>query len=141
MVDDEPLVRDAMQQMLEYCGHEVESVDSGAAALVELARREFDVVITDFSMPGMHGDQLVARIREKWPMQRVIMASGFVDEYRVFGQPEAHVEALLLKPFSFQELQDALAQALAGVESVASGAPPPLIQRKSEDNLPPPPES
>jgi CheY-like chemotaxis protein len=142
IVDDEPMVREAMRQMLEHCGHEVEQVENGEAALAQLARREFDVVITDFSMPGMHGDQLVARIRERLPQQRIIMASGFVDEYRVFGQPGAHVDALLLKPFTFQELLDTLESVLAGAgpEGSAVLPQPPLVPRPAADDLPPPPK-
>jgi len=134
------MVRDAMQQMLEHCGHEVEQAENGEAALAQLARREFDVVITDFSMPGMHGDQLVARIRERLPLQHIIMASGFVDEYRVFGQPSAHVDALLLKPFTFRELQDTLERVLAVAEPDDSSIVPPLVQRTPEDDSLPPPK-
>jgi CheY-like chemotaxis protein len=139
VVDDEPMVREAMQRMLEHCGHEVEQAENGESALAQLARREFDVVITDFSMPGMHGDQLVARIRERLPMQHIIMASGFVDEYRVFGQPSSHVDALLLKPFTFQELQDAVERVMAVAEPDDSGILPPLVKRTPGDDFMPPP--
>ena len=135
VVDDEPLVRDALSQLLGHCGCQVETADGGEAALAVLARRDFDVVITDFSMPGLHGDQLVARIRERWPAQRVIMATGFVDEYKVFGQPASHVDALLLKPFTFQELQDAIERVLTLEAPEVSGALPP-----PEDDFRPPAE-
>lgn len=140
VVDDEAMVREAMKQLLEHCGHEVEQAEGGEAALAWLTQRDFDVVITDFSMPGMHGDQLVARIREQWPRQRVVMASGFVDEYKVFGQPLAHVDALLLKPFTFQELQDTVERVLAAEPPAESGALPPLVERTSANDFVPPPK-
>jgi CheY-like chemotaxis protein len=71
-------------------------------------------MITDFAMPGMHGDQLVARIREIRADQPIIMCTGFVDEYRVFGEASGRVDALLLKPFSFNELREAIEQVLNG---------------------------
>jgi len=112
VVDDEPLVRQSMQLLLEHDGHEVFAVDSGEAALEQLAQRQFDLVITDFSMPGMHGDQLVARIREGRPDQLIIMATAFAPEYQVFGQATGYVDALLHKPFSFRELREAIEQVL-----------------------------
>ena len=138
VVDDEPMVRGAISQLLAHCGHEVEQAGDGEAALAVLAQHSFDVVITDFSMPGMPGDQLVARIREHWPAQRVIMATGFVDEYKVFGQPAAHVDALLLKPFTFQELKDAIEQVMALEPPDESGALPPMVERPPEDDFRPP---
>jgi CheY-like chemotaxis protein len=138
VVDDEPMVREAMCQLLEHCGYEVEAAEGGQAALARLAQREFDLVITDFSMPGMPGDQLVIHIRERRPAQRVIMATGFVDEYKVFGQPAAHVDALLLKPFTFQELKDAIERVLAVEPPDKSDALPADLERPPEDDFRPP---
>ncbi|MDR3377200.1 MAG: response regulator [Verrucomicrobiae bacterium] len=112
MVDDEPIIRESLRQLLVHCGCEVETFDSGSAALARLAQRQFDVVITDFSMPGMSGDQLVARIRKLLPHQRIVMATAYVEEYKVFGQPDVAIDALLLKPFTFQALQDAIEMVL-----------------------------
>ena len=96
-------------------GHEVCAVDSGEAALEQIAQaagRKFDLVITDFSMPGMHGDELVTRIREVAPDQPIIMCTAFVEDYKVFGEASGQVDALLLKPFSFQELRESIEQVL-----------------------------
>jgi CheY-like chemotaxis protein len=112
VVDDEAIVRRSIKLLLEYDGHEVWPVDCGEAALAELAQRSFDLVITDFSMPGMHGDQLVARIRQLLPTQPIIMATAFVADYKIFGQASSHVDAFLFKPFSLKELREAVGQAL-----------------------------
>ena len=112
VVDDEPLVRQSFERMLKYAGHSVVAVDNGEAALALLAERKFDAVMTDFSMPGMQGDQLVARIRQMLPHQPIIMATAFAKQYKVFGQPGSNVDVLLLKPFSFQELKDAISHVL-----------------------------
>lgn len=112
VVDDEQLVRDSIKMLLKHAGHEVTAVESGEAALEQLAQKKFDIVITDFSMPAMPGDRLVAHIRQMLPFQRIIMATAFAEEYKVFGQPSGHVDALLLKPFSFQQLEDAIEKVL-----------------------------
>jgi len=138
VVDDEAMVRDAIKRLLEHGGCDVEAVDSGEAALNRLALREFDVVITDFSMPGMQGDQLVARIREMLPAQRITMATAFVEEYKIFGQRSASVDFLLLKPFSFKELYQAVEQVLEPGHQLDDGVVPPIPDRPpTQDFIPP----
>jgi CheY-like chemotaxis protein len=122
VVDDEPVIRHAMRQLLEHCGCEVEAVGDGNAALTSLAERRFDLVITDLSMPGMPGDQLVAKIRQAIPTQRILMATAFAEEYRMFSRHAGTVDGLLLKPFTFRELQDAI-EAILDL-STASGLEP-----------------
>jgi CheY-like chemotaxis protein len=113
VVDDEAIVRRSITLLLEHDGHKVWPVDCGDAALAELTQRSFDLVITDFSMPGMKGDQLVAHIRRLIPTQPIILATAFVADYEVFGQASGHVNAFLSKPFSLKELREAIERVLA----------------------------
>jgi two-component system, cell cycle response regulator CpdR len=125
VVDDEAIVRRCIKMLLEHDGHRVWPVDSGEAALEQLSQRSFDLVITDFSMPGMHGDQMVARIRQMIPTQPIIMATAFVDDYQIFGQASGRVDALLLKPFSLKQLREAIEQALSSEKlDRTTGLPP-----------------
>jgi len=104
VVDDEPTVRNAMKLLLEHGGGKVNIAEDGEAGLSQLAQQRFDVVITDYSMPGMRGDRFVARVRELLPAQPIIMATAFVEDYIAFADPSAKVDALLFKPFSLREL-------------------------------------
>ena len=113
VVDDEPSVRRAIKMVLEDTGHQIWEADGGEAALRLLAHYSFDLVITDFVMPGMNGDRLVARIRKLLPAQSIIMATAFPDEYGVFGPPAGNVDALLIKPFTITELHGAIQEVLA----------------------------
>jgi len=113
VVDDEQSVRRAVKMLLEHAGHKVWDADGGETALQELAQRKFDIVITDFSMPGMHGDQLIARIRQILPAQPIILVTGFPEEYDAFGRPAGKADVLLLKPFTLRELHEAIRRVLA----------------------------
>jgi CheY-like chemotaxis protein len=108
VVDDEAIVRQSIAMLLEHAGHEVAMAADGEAALTQLAQTRFDLVITDFFMPGMHGDELATRIRDRWPALPIIMITGFVEESTVFGREIRKVDALLLKPFKFSELVEAI---------------------------------
>ena len=140
VVDDEAIVRQSIKMRLEHDGDHVWAVDSGEAALAELAHRKFDLVITDFSMVGMQGDDLVTRIRQLIPNQPIIMATAFVEEYKVFGDVSARVDALLLKPFLFIELRDAIDQVLEEHNAQDESVMPLDIDAPPAKNVVPPPE-
>jgi len=109
VVDDEPDVRQAIKMMLEHDGHEVQTVDSGEAALALLEHNIFDLITTDYSMAGMKGDQLAAIIKQRWPGQPVIMATAFAADLYPSSKPSGGVDCMLNKPFSLVELREAIA--------------------------------
>jgi CheY-like chemotaxis protein len=112
VVDDESSVSKAIQMLLEHDGHQVQTADSGEAALALLEHGKFDLIITDYSMQPMNGGQLAARIKRRWPGQPVIMATASAYGLLVSDKLSADVDFLLHKPFSLQELRDAVAQVL-----------------------------
>jgi CheY-like chemotaxis protein len=124
VVDDEELVGESIKLLLGHEGHRVCHVDSGEAALAELAQRKFDVVITDFLMPGMQGDELVASIRQLAPAQPIIMITAFLKEFKVFGKASGQPDAVLLKPFSLTDLRDVIGRVLAEAPRHQSSKPP-----------------
>jgi len=141
VIDDESALRESMKLLLEYSGCEVETCANGPAALAKLKQRRFDVVITDFSMPGMPGDQLVAPIRKLVPNQRILMATGFAEEYKVFGKADAAVDGLLYKPFTIRELEVAIIDVLAPrtADEQTSIPPPPSTASPDGPRLDRPP--
>jgi len=106
-VDDDPSVRNILSLLIEFDGHQVQTVENGEAALVRLEQNEFDLVITDYLMPGMKGDQLAALIKQRRPDQPVIMASGSFANSND-GNSITGVDCLLNKPFSMTELREAI---------------------------------
>ncbi|GEM_PF-1534344 len=105
VVDDDELLRESVTDVLHWQGHQVTCVDGGAAALDLLAGPEaFDLVILDLNMPGMTGDEVLVRILELRPAQKILVSSGYVDAASralVEGRPTV---GLLHKPFSVREL-------------------------------------
>lgn len=79
LVDDNRdglLVRRAL---LEEAGYAIQLAASGEEALKLFAPAAFDVVVTDYRMPGMNGVELIARIRQVDPNARIVLLSGFVE--------------------------------------------------------------
>ncbi len=96
VVDDEKGVRDAMSQLLEYEGIDVQTVDSGPDALTTYADFHPHLVFLDVKMAGMDGLQTLAEIRDLDPRARVVMISGH-------GTIQTAVEATQLGAFDFLE--------------------------------------
>jgi CheY-like chemotaxis protein len=108
VVDDEAIIGESIIMLLSHEGHKVCHVGSGEAALAKLAECKFDLVITDFLMPGMQGDELVANIRQLAPAQRILMVTAFSKEFEEFGDSSGRPDGILLKPFSLTELNEAI---------------------------------
>jgi CheY-like chemotaxis protein len=113
VVDDEPTVCKAVQMMLKYYGHDVQIAADGKTALALFENRPFDLVITDYLMPEMRGDQLVTQIKRCRPGQRIIMITAFAADFLVEGKPTGEVDCVLNKPFSLEELRSAIAKVMA----------------------------
>jgi PAS domain S-box-containing protein len=111
LVDDDPLVSMNTSNMLADLGHSVSEAPSGAQALQLLETDlRFDVVVTDYAMPGMNGLDLATKIKEIKPKLPIILASGYA-ELPPHITPDF---ARLGKPYS----QEALAEALKAAVNV-----------------------
>ncbi len=124
VVDDEPMVCRALKLLLKFDGHEVQTVESGEAALALFELNHFDLIITDYSLGlmGMKGDQLAATIKRRWPDQPIIMATAFAADFPPSSKPSGCVDYVLSKPFSLIELRAAIACVMSRNESPSQSA-------------------
>jgi two-component system nitrogen regulation response regulator NtrX len=96
VVDDEPGIRQALSQMLEYEGYTVRTAKDGPSALESYAVEPPDLVLLDIKMASMDGLEVLDRLREQDPDVVVVMISGH-------GSVETAVEALKRGAFDFLE--------------------------------------
>jgi signal transduction histidine kinase len=109
LAEDDPDVRTVSEDHLRALGHEVVAVAEGEAALTRFAEARFDLVMTDFAMPGLSGAELADAIATRWPGTPVLIVTGFAD---VAALPQ-HV-GTLHKPFTRTELAAALSACVGG---------------------------
>ncbi len=114
VVDDEPFVCDAVKMMLEFDGHKIETAGSANAALALFEPGKFDVVITDFSMPGMKGNELAVQLRQRHPQQSIVMITAYAEMLTANQTPLDAVDCVISKPFLLEDLRTAIAKASAG---------------------------
>jgi signal transduction histidine kinase/CheY-like chemotaxis protein len=105
VVDDDPLVLASTAGMLEDLGHLSVEAESGPEALAILrGGRSFDLVVTDYAMPGMTGLQLTEELHRQWPRLPVVLATGYAE----LQETTPNRLTRLAKPFG----QEALAEAI-----------------------------
>lgn len=110
VVDDEPFVCDAVKMMLAFDGHLVETANSGSDALEMFGKNRYDVVITDYSMPVMKGDELAAAIKMRSPSQPVVMITAYAEMLQSAHTPLKGVDFIISKPFLLENLREAIAK-------------------------------
>jgi PAS domain S-box-containing protein len=108
-VDDDPLVLENTAAMLIELGHKVLQAHSGAEALLLIEKSSVDLIITDYAMPGMTGEELTQRILATQPELPVLMVSGYA------SLPDGAGTSVpkLGKPFKELDLSRAISEVMA----------------------------
>jgi CheY-like chemotaxis protein/anti-sigma regulatory factor (Ser/Thr protein kinase) len=113
LVDDEASVRAVMREYLASEGHTVETATSGADALEKYEPDKYDLVVTDWAMPGMSGDRLAIRLKELSASLPIIMLTGFGELIKAKGEQPAGVDVLISKPPTLDAVREAIVQVFA----------------------------
>ena len=93
LIDDEPMVNDICEMMLKKLGHQVLKAHSGSEGIkiFEVNKNRIELIISDFNMPGMNGQEVVNTIRLMDPGVKVLLSSG--------GMGDAEEEEIVLRGF------------------------------------------
>jgi CheY-like chemotaxis protein len=110
VADDEPGLREALKLLLSVDQHTVTEAGDGVEAFDLVTRHPFDLVITDYEMPRMKGNELAAKIKAVAPSQLIIMITAYPGKVDNAQNP---VDAILNKPFQFDDLRGAITKALS----------------------------
>ena len=102
--EDDPSIRALVQTLLRREGFETDAVAEGFAAMEELEKKCYDVIVLDLMMPGVDGYAVVQRVKDKWPdrVAKIIIMTAVSEALRN-DFPEA-VCTVLPKPFDIDKL-------------------------------------
>lgn len=133
IVDDQRDVARILKTSLEVLrrGYYIVEVPSGEEALLEIQRTQFDILVTDYRLPGMKGSELIGRARKRTPGLKAIVITGTeLDEVQEdLGDTE--IEAIFLKPVETDIFIDTIARALGEEQEVVED----VIEEPEEEDL------
>jgi CheY-like chemotaxis protein/predicted regulator of Ras-like GTPase activity (Roadblock/LC7/MglB family) len=126
IVDDEPNVAMMLSDTLEVLGDDYtfEIAHSGGEALEKINHENFNVVITDYNMPGMTGLDLAQAIRHVSPTTQVVLMTGYGTEELRNVASKLQVDGYLDKPFSIQQIRQVVQHAIGQTKKQAKDAKP-----------------
>jgi len=104
VVDDEAMMRELLEDLLVLEGYKVESAENGEAALRKLEESVPRLVISDIKMPRMNGFELLKALKERYPAMRVIMMTGYSDDFTVKDALRLRADEYIVKPFNTHDI-------------------------------------
>lgn len=113
VIDDDLWSRNLMERYLAAHKHKIETAATGREGIEKFKNGAFDLVITDRAMPDMNGDQVAAAVKQANPDTLVLMVTGFGEIMKDKGDIPVGVDVVLGKPFTQQELHNAIARVIA----------------------------
>jgi putative nucleotidyltransferase with HDIG domain len=109
VVDDEKMIYESLAMILSSDGHVIDTAVDGLDALTQLAKKRYDLVITDIRMPRMDGMELLKTIQHQWGAQTpVILISAFANEETVSKALDNGARDLIVKPFDVKTVCDSV---------------------------------
>ena len=117
VVDDDNNIRDTLCQFFAE-SHECHSADRGEQALAFLEFENYDLILTELSMPGIDGQQLLKRVKQTHPNTPVIVISGKGSEEEAQSSLALGAFAYLKKPFRLEDVEDTVNRALASKSQI-----------------------
>lgn len=111
IVDDDEAIRDTLYELLseEYACQTAETAEK---AFARLEAETFDIMLTDISMPGLSGLELLGHVRQKFPNTPVIIVSGIGDQEHAHGLIKLGAFDFLLKPFTLEVVEKSVRRAV-----------------------------
>ena len=111
VVDDDDVIRETLLELLGG-NYQCQEASTAEEALHKLQAQPFDLVLTDVSMPGLSGSELLERVRELYPETPVIIMSGLSDQDQAHSLIKRGAFDYLLKPFRLEVVEESVKRAV-----------------------------
>jgi len=125
VVDDDPVFREELAELLRDDRHEVNVASSVPKALEELAGAEFDVVLSDLKMPRQGGLDLLREVRAHYPATPVVVVTGFATVETAVAAMKAGASEYVQKPFKVEQIREVLERLQEEARFLAGDERPP----------------
>lgn len=120
IVDDDDAVRDVLYDLFSE-EHMCHAAATAEQALAFLREQTYDTVLTDISMPGLSGVELLGYLRSERPDTPVIVVSGIGDREHAEGLTRLGAFDFILKPFTLEAVEQSVSRALDQGRALRAG--------------------
>ena len=114
VIDDEPMVTRSCRRILTDAGYGVGIADTGQDGLSQAVGGDFDLVMADLRLPDLDGMELVRTLHRQRPEIAIIVITGYGSVASAVEAVKLGVSDYIQKPFTPQQITDAIDQALSG---------------------------
>jgi two-component system response regulator (stage 0 sporulation protein F) len=121
LIDDDEWIRDSLRIFFEGEGCELQALETAEEGLELLKGQDYDVIITDYRLPGMDGLDFLRRIRDSHLGTMTVLITAYGNEGVVSEARSIGVQDFIEKPFTSKTIEESLSR---------------LIQRRDEKNRP-----
>lgn len=121
IVDDDDNIRETLHELLSS-SYECHTADRAEQALAYLEVENYDAVLTDISMPGFSGREILKRVQEKHPATPVIVISGNSNAEAAAELLAMGAFAYLNKPFQLEVVEDTVVRAIARRQEIRTAS-------------------
>lgn len=125
LVDDEPMILETLASILrrEFAGCTIDLAPDAAAGMARLDASDYDIVVSDYRMPGQDGVSFLRDVRARRPHAVRILLTAYPEQDAALrGINDAHLERFLTKPISVTEFGAAMREAWDAARAEAARA-------------------
>jgi len=108
LVDDEETLRWALQEALTDEGYDVDDTNDSIEALKMARQANYDLIMSDLSMPTMNGLQLISEIRKEHPEIKAIIITGYGTTEAVIEAMRQGISDFVMKPFKIDQIKNVI---------------------------------
>ena len=108
LIDDDEWIRDSMRLFFESEGCDLVTLETAEEALERIEKQPFDIIISDFRLPGMDGIELFKRIPGSCRSTLKILITAYMNEKVVSAAKKVGVHDMIEKPFKTETIEKSL---------------------------------
>ncbi|MDA8172524.1 MAG: response regulator [Nitrospiraceae bacterium] len=117
IVDDDPVVREVLQEIIAGIGHRPEAAKDGLDGLRKASENEYDIIFTDLKMPGLGGMDFLKEVKKGNPGVSVVVITGYPTVEAAVSAMKEGADDFITKPFNIDSIQSIINR-LAGARSL-----------------------
>jgi len=118
LIDDDEWVRDSLRLYFENEGCKIVAVETAEEGLDLVKNQNFDVIITDYRLPGMDGLEFIGRLPTEQANALKILISAYGNREVRFRAKEAGIQEFVAKPFTSEIIESTLERLISGLDSI-----------------------